>query len=314
MNYKNIIKSRELRLKILSFLNWIPDKLMIKIQYRIKTGRKLNLKNPKRFTEKLQWYKLYYKDPLMAKCSDKYLVRNYVKEKGLSHILNELYGVYDYVDEINFNDLPDKFVLKSTNGGGGNNIIICKDKNKLDIEKAKKQMKKWIIPQKNGGGREWVYYLYKPKIIAEKYIESENKGLIDYKFFCFNGDPKYLYVISERDFGNNAKFGIFDIDFNKLNYYRKGKSKMTEKIKKPENYEDMIEIAKLLSEDFPHVRVDLYNLNGKIIFGELTFFNASGYQIYEPDEFDFILGKEFILPPKRPENPYDKRFLFKKCG
>ncbi|TYB33249.1 MAG: carbonic anhydrase [Flexistipes sinusarabici] len=298
MNYKKIIKSRELRLKILSLLNWIPDKLMIKIQYRVKTWRKLNLKNPKRFTEKLQWYKLYYRDPLLAKCSDKYLVRNYVEEKGLSHILNELYGVYNDVDEIDFSGLPDKFVLKSTNGGGGNNIIICKDKNKLDVEKARKQMKKWLIPQKNGGGREWVYYRHKPKIIAEKYIESGNKGLIDYKFFCFNGDPKYLYVISERDFGNKAKLGIFDIDFNKLNYYRKDESKMIEKIKKPKNYEEMIETAKLLSEDFPHVRVDLYNLNGKIIFGELTFFDGSGFQTYEPDEFDFILGEEFILPKR----------------
>lgn len=295
MNYKRIIKSRRLRLKILSILNWIPDKLMIKIQYRIKTGRKLNLKNPKRFTEKLQWYKLNYRDPLMAKCSDKYLVRNYVKEKGLSHILNELYGVYNDVDEIDFNALPNQFVLKSTNGGGGNNIIICKDKNKLDIEKTKKQMKEWIIPQKNGGGREWVYYKYKPKIIAEKYIESEKSTLTDYKFFCFNGEPKFLYVINERDFGNKAKLGIFDVNFNKLNYYRKDENKMNEKIEKPKNYEKMIKIAKRLSESFPHVRVDLYNIKGRIIFGELTMHDGSGYQSYEPDDFDFILGDEFNI-------------------
>lgn len=128
MNYKKIIKSRETRIKLLSLLNFIPDKTMIKLQYYIKTGRRLNLKHPQRYTEKLQWYKLYYRDPLMQQCSDKYDVREYVKSKGLGHILNECYGVYERVEDIDFDSLPNQFVLKDTLGGGGNSVIICRKK------------------------------------------------------------------------------------------------------------------------------------------------------------------------------------------
>ena len=138
MNYKEIIKNQEIRFKILNLLKFIPDKTMLKIEYRIKTGRKLNLKKPQMFTEKIQWYKLNYKNPILPKCVDKYEVRDYVKNKGLDCILNELYGVYDSFDEINFDVLPQKFVIKVTNGGGGIDVIICKNKSTLDIEKIKK--------------------------------------------------------------------------------------------------------------------------------------------------------------------------------
>ena len=143
MDYKKIIKSRETRLRILRTLDFIPDKTMIKMQYFIKTGRRLNLKNPQRYTEKLQWYKLYYRDPLMQQCADKYDVREYVRSKGLGYILNECYGVYERVEDIDFDSLPDQFVLKDTLGGGGNSIIICKDKQLL-ILKTQKQMQKWL--------------------------------------------------------------------------------------------------------------------------------------------------------------------------
>jgi len=296
LDYKKLIPNRNLRLKILELTSFIPDKIMIELQYWIKTGRRLNLKVPKRFTEKLQWYKLYYKDPIMVQCSDKYMVREYVKKKSLENILNEIYGVYDRAEDINFDILPNKFVLKRTNGGGGNDIIICKDKSKFDIDNAIKKMKKWTKQRNKGGGREWVYYETQPRIIVEKFIEAENDDLIDYKFFCFYGVPCYLYVINERKLGDKANLGIFDLKYNQLPYFRDDEERMFNPPSKPSNFEQMIKVASILSEEFPHVRVDLYNVKSRIIFGELTFFDGSGYHSYEPDEFDFILGEKFKLP------------------
>ena len=302
MDYKKIIKSRETRLRILRTLDFIPDKTMIKMQYFIKTGRRLNLKNPQRYTEKLQWYKLYYRDPLMQQCADKYDVREYVRSKGLGYILNECYGVYERVEDIDFDSLPDQFVLKDTLGGGGNSIIICKDKATFDFENAKKQMQKWlsIDSNKKNEGREWVYQGRKHRIIIEKYIESNPSegGLVDYKFFCFNGEPKYLYVIADRILGQIAGIGIFNVNFELLSVIRTDERPLERNIEKPKNFDEMIEIAKILSEDFLHARIDLYNLNGSIIFGETTFFTGSGYMGFIPDNFDKIIGNAFILPSK----------------
>lgn len=263
MDYKKLFKSRDKRLKILSLLNWIPDKTMIKLQYRIKTKRKLNLNNPVRYTEKLQWYKLYYRDPLMAICSDKYKIREYIKSKGLEDILNEIYYVYNSPKDINFSKLPREFVLKKTNGGGGNNIIICPDKSKINVEEVLKKISNWTEIESNGGGREWVYYKTKPKIIAEKLIHADD--LIDYKFFCFNGIPYCLYVISGRELGEKVNLGIFDLEYNQLLYFRGDENPMRNVPPKPDNFNEMVEIAEILSEDFPHVRVDLYNVDGSII-------------------------------------------------
>lgn len=302
MDYKKIIKSRETRLRILRTLDFIPDKTMIKMQYFIKTGRRLNLKNPQRYTEKLQWYKLYYRDPLMQQCADKYDVREYVRSKGLGYILNECYGVYERVEDIDFDSLPDQFVLKDTLGGGGNSIIICKDKATFDFENAKKQMQKWlsIDSNKKNEGREWVYQGRKHRIIIEKYIESNlsEGGLVDYKFFCFNGKPKYLYVIADRILGQIAGIGIFNVNFELLSVIRTDERPLERNIEKPKKFDEMIDIVKIISKDFPHVRVDLYNQDGNIIFGENTFFDGSGYHKYEPDEFDYELGSYFKLPFK----------------
>lgn len=275
---------------------------MLKLQYRIKTGRKLNLKNPKRYTEKLQWYKLYYRDQDMVRCADKYDVRSYIEELGLSHILNECYGVYDTAEEIDFDKLPNQFVLKDTLGGGGNSVLIVRDKATMDIELVKTQLRKWVNEphRAKSGGREWPYYSGKKhRIIVERYIESDENagGLIDYKFFCFYGKVAFLYGIADRIFGQGSGLGIFDKDFCRLPYQVKNKP-LTRKIKKPDHYDDMLVCAKRLSEKFPHARVDLYNLAGKVIFGEITFYDASGYTIFDPDEFDFELGDKFILPPK----------------
>ena len=202
VDYKKILKSRKLRMQLLDTLSFVPDEIMVKLQYRIKTGRKLNLKNPQRYTEKLQWYKLYYRDPLMAMCADKYEVRKYVKKLGLGSILNECYGVFDRPEDVDFSKLPNQFVLKDTLGGGGNSVIICRDKSKADLAEYRRIMQEWVdtkcVPS---GGREWVYYKHhkQHRIICEKYIQCDTPGgLTDYKFFCFNGKPYCLYVMNER--------------------------------------------------------------------------------------------------------------------
>ena len=287
MDYKKIIKSQNLRFKILNLLSWVPDKTMVKLQYRIKTGRKLNLKNPQRFTEKLQWYKLYYRNPIMHQCVDKYEVRKYVESKGLKSILNELYGVYDKPEDIDFEKLPDKFVIKTTAGSGGQNILICDDKSKLDIEETKKKLKYWLkLNPKKSFGREWAYEGTKNRIIVEKLLEPSNKDLVDYKFFCFNGKCQYLYIISNRKLGESAELGIYDKSFNKIDAYRCDEKKQINKFDKPKNFDKMIKYAEKLSNEFPHVRVDFYNIDGTIYFGEMTFYDGSGYMKYDPDEFD----------------------------
>ncbi len=295
MDYKKLIPNQELRLKILKLTDFLPDKLMIKLQYRIATGRKVNLKNPVRFTEKLQWYKLYHRDLLMTQCSDKYSVREYITSKGYGDILVPLYGVYDRSEDIDFDKLPNKFVLKTTNGSHTN--MFCEDKSKLDIEFTRKTLDHWLNAWTRKVGREWSYYNIKPRIICEKYLDKdENHDLIDYKFFCFNGEPFCLYVIVERYLEDGIKLGIYDTKFEKLPYRRSDIRGLTTDVVKPKNFEAMVEIARDLSKDFPHVRVDFYNIDGEIIFGELTFYDGAGYKGFEPDEFDFILGEKFKLP------------------
>ena len=296
MNYKRILKSQDIRFKILNLLSWIPDKMMVKIQYRIKTGRKLDLKNPKRYTEKLQWYKIYYKNPIMHQCADKYEVRKYLESKGLKTILNELYGVYNSVDEIDFDTLPEKFVIKTTAGSGGQNVMICEDKSKLNIEETKKIINKWLKNNpKKSFGREWAYEGINNRIIIEKLLKSDDKGLADYKFFCFDGKTQYIYVISQRKLGQQAILGIYDAEYNKIDAYRCDEQKQIEKYKKPNNFELMKQYATILSRDFPHARIDFYECDNKIIFGEITFYDGSGYMKYEPDDFDFKLGEKFNI-------------------
>ena len=295
MNYKRIIKNKNTRFLLLKILDFIPDILMIKIQYIISTNRTLNLKNPARFTEKIQWYKLYYREPLLTKCSDKFNVRDFVSKKGLSEILIPLYGVFNDFNDINFEDFPESFVLKTTNGSHTN--LICTNKSDLNLDVVKKEVNSWLSSWSSKMGREWGYYNIKPKLICEKLLEKDdNNDLIDYKFFCFNGVPYCMYAVVDRYTGKGLKLGIFHTDFKLLPYKRSDIKGLKEKISKPENFDRMLEISKILSSDFPFVRVDLYNIKGVIYFGELTFYDGSGYKGFAPDTFDFILGDQFDLP------------------
>jgi len=296
MDYKKILPNKEMRLKILNLFDFIPDKLMIKIQYFIQTNRRLNLENPKRYTEKLQWYKLNYRDPLMTQGADKYKVREFVKSKGLKDILVPLYGAYDDVKDINFDDFPNKFVLKTTNGSHTN--IICENKKELNFDKTRATLEKWLNKKREKLGREWAYYNIEPKIVSEKFLENKNSnkqfaGINDYKFLCFNGKPEY--IILDVDRFKSHKRNIYDTNWNKIEVTTEVDN-INKKINPPEKLKEMLKIAKILSEDFPHVRVDLYEVDGEVYFGELTFYNVSGYKNYEPDEFDYILGKKFNLP------------------
>lgn len=287
-----------MRKKIIHIFDFVDDETMLKIQYRIKTGNTLNLNNPKRYTEKLQWYKLFYRDPLMSKCSDKYLVREYVKEKGLELILNENYGHFYNPDEIDFSSLPSRYAIKSTTGSGDN--IIVTDSTKINVEETRQKLKEWMIKEKSLG-REWCYYDLKPSIIIEKFIDrNENNDLPDYKFFCFGGRVYCLYVmVNYTDNHANGQLGFYDRDFKKMPYCRMDYRDIDFEIKKPKNFDLMVQYAEILSKDFPHARVDFFNVDGKIIFGELTFYNASGYTKFNPDKFDYIMGDQFVLPKKK---------------
>ena len=302
IGYKKILKSKKMRTAILRALDFIPDKVMLKLQYYIKLQRRLNLKAPARYSEKLQWYKLYYKNDLMKRCSDKADVRGYVKECGLEYILNDCYGIYSSPEEIDFDCLPESFVIKDTMGGGGDSVILIENKNDADFQNIKNTITSWVQTpyRKKNVGREWVYDNKKHRIIIEKLLKVDDSGdLPDYKFFCFNGRVFCSYMM--KNYTKNHSEGImgfFDRNFKLLPVWRADFAPMKEQPVKPENYGEMLKMAEILSKPFPHVRVDFYNIDGKIIFGELTFFNASGYTQFEPDEFDFELGDKFILPEK----------------
>lgn len=294
MDYKKIFKTPAARAAFLNILRFVPDSMMLKMQYWIKTGRNLNLKNPERYTEKLQWYKLNYKNPIMHKCVDKYKVREFVKTKGLEDILVGLIGYYNNVSEIDWNSLPDQFVIKTTNGGGGLNVVVCNDKRKLNITELEQKLISKPVKTRTGG-REWAYYGLEPGIVIEQLLVNEENptaGVNDYKIFCYDGKPKYIIVDVDRYIGHKRNF--YDVEWNNLHVTSDCPAADRE-IEKPRNFEKMLKIAEKLSAGFPYARVDLYNCSGKIYFGEITFYPWSGYVKFSPDTFDFDAGKEFVL-------------------
>jgi hypothetical protein len=304
MDYRKIIKSRKIRLKILAALDFVPDSLMVRLQYRIKTGHVLHLKEPRRFTEKLQWYKLYYRNPVMKQCVDKYEVRGYVGQCGCGELLNELYGLYNTPDEIDFDRLPDSFVLKDTLGGGGNAVILVKDKSRFDREAAKKQMWEWVNTpiRRKHPGREWVYEGQRHRIIAERYLEDENSDLPDFKFYCFDGKVSVYYI--RRGYAKSHKDGkvlFYDAHDRRLSVQIDYCSADEKHAKVPGIVQEMKVYAERIAKSFPHARVDFYAVDGKVVFGEITFFTASGYFRFQPDSFDFKLGEKFQLKSEMGE-------------
>lgn len=260
----------------------ISDKNYISWQYKRHMNKRINWDNPKTFNEKLQWLKVYWRNPLATKCADKYSVREYIKEKIGSQYLTELIGVYDSVDQIDLKELPEKFVLKATHGSAMN--IICSNKSDIDWSHEKSKLNNWLKTNYYYGNREWVYRDIKPRIICEEYL---GENIVDYKLYCFNGIPKYWFVAQDRLTGVKADF--YELDWEKAPFnWVYPSSESSPSI--PENSEEMIRLATILSAPFPFVRVDFYEIEGKIYFGELTFFHGSGFGEYQPVEYNQILG------------------------
>jgi len=271
---------------------FVSDEESITKRFKQKLGRDVVLNNPIKYNDKIQWLKLYWRDPLATLCADKYEVREFVKEQIGEKYLNELIEVYDSVDEIDIKKLPESFVLKGTHGSGYN--IICKDKNKMDWKKEFKKMRRWMRNNYYLQTREWVYKDIKPRIVCEKYLEEREVGeLRDFKIFCFSGEPKIIQV----DIGRftDHKRNYYDLEWNLLDVEIEGDSDPFAQVPPPKSLHEMIRLSKVLSKDFPHVRVDFYEVRNKVIFGELTFFHFSGTINFEPDKYDEVFGQYLDL-------------------
>ena len=270
----------------------LPDEVYLKVRFRQRVGYWPNLKNPRTFNEKLQWLKLHDKHPEYTTMVDKIEAKKYVASIiGEQYIIPTL-GVWNSVDEIDWDSLPNQFVIKVTSDSGG--IVVCKDKKSLDIEKAKQKLKKGWGKNYYQYNKEYPYKDLKPRIIAEQYMEDESGyELKDYKIFCFDGTPKYLFVATGRQM-HDTRFDFYDMEFNHLPFLN-GHPNADVWPVEPNNFDEMVEVAKKLSAGMCHVRVDLYNINGKIYFGELTFFHWSGMTPYNPVEWDYKLGDNIVL-------------------
>ena len=268
--------------------NNLNDESFLKKAFRCYMGKELNLDNPQTFNEKLQWLKLYDRKPEYTTMVDKYAVKKYVADIiGEEYIIPTL-GVWNPFDEIDFDKLPNHFVLKCTHDSGG--IVICKDKNKLDLKSAKKKIEKCLKRNYYWSSREWPYKDVKPRIIAEPYMEdSKAHELIDYKFMCFNGKVKCSFTCSERFSKDGLKVTFFDKDWNVMPFERHYPVSK-DSPKKPINYDKMIQFSEQLSKGIPFVRVDFYEINGQLYFGELTFYPGGGFEEFTPEEWDYKLG------------------------
>lgn len=276
------------------FAPFVSDKVFLKLHFRLCVGYWPNFDNPRTYNEKLQVLKFEsLKHPEYTKMVDKVAAKDFVASKvGNQYIIPTL-GVWNSVDEIEWNSLPDQFVLKSANDSGG--VVVCKDKSKLDIEKAKEKLRSLGARDYTIISKEYPYKNVPHRFLAEEYLEDESGfELKDYKIFCFDGSAKFLFVATGRQ-QNDTRFDFFDTKFNHLSILN-GHANADVCPQKPENFEQMINIAEELSKDIPHVRVDLYNINGKIFFGEMTFFHWSGTVAFNPVEWDYKFGEYINLP------------------
>ncbi len=283
-----LIKAIVLNLSAIGCFDKMSDEKYLKLCSRIFINEKLNLEEPKTFNEKMQWLKLNYTKDNYNLMVDKYEAKKYVNSIVGDEIIIPTLGLYEKVEDIDFQQLPNKFVIKCTHDSGG--IVICTNKERLDTKKTAKKLISNLKKDYYRIAREWPYKNVKPRIIIEEYMEEENKqDLKDYKFFCFNGEPKFVLVCSERFSSSNMKKTFFDENWNVMDV-KEGGHQIDVTIKRPVNFDKMKEIAKKLSKDMPFLRVDLYEINGKIYFGEMTFYPNAGFEKFEPEEFNRKLG------------------------
>lgn len=278
------------------FLKMMPDEKYLRKAYRLNMGRELNLEHPQTYTEKLQWLKLYDHRPEYSQMVDKYGVKRYVAEKIGEEYIIPLFGVWERAEDIDFDVLPQKFVLKTTHDSGG--IVVCKDKNSLNIPEVRKQLNYFVSRDYYEIKREWPYKNVKPRIIAEKYMEdSHYQELRDYKFFTFGGEAKVLYIAQGRGKGEPTVADFFDMNFNHLPFTIDHDIAAVAP-QRPEKFEEMKQLAAELSQGTPQLRVDFYEVDGKVYFGEMTFFHCSGLNPFHPEEWDRIFGDWVQLPEK----------------
>lgn len=270
-------------------LDKLNDELFLKLLFKKVMKYNLDLNKPKTFNEKLQWLKLYDRKDIYTTMVDKYEAKKFVSNLiGEEYIIPTL-GLYNSFDEIDFEQLPNKFVIKCTHDSGG--LVIVRDKSKLDIINAKKKIEESLKRNFYYNNREWPYKNVKPRIIAEKYIEdTKQKDLRDYKFFCFDGEPKIMYLSEGLENHETAGISFYDMDFNLTDCKRSDYRTIAYTPDKPKNFEKMKELASILSKDIPHLRVDFYEIDGKILFGELTFTTCAGFVPFEDKKWDKILG------------------------
>lgn len=275
-----------------TFLKFISDEKYLKLAFRIKMGQKLDLDSPRSFNEKIQWLKIHDRNPLYTELADKYTVKKYISSLiGEEYIIPTI-GVWDNYDDIDFDKLPNQFVLKCTHDSGG--LVICRDKKDFDKYKARERIRNSLRRNFYWAGREWPYKNIKPRIIAEKYMEDGGRhGLRDYKFFCFSGIPRILYVSEGLENHMTARISFFDLEGNELPFHRNDYQPLGETLKLPSNFNEMLSISNTIAKNIcnPFVRIDLYSINNQTFFSEVTFSPCGGLLPFEPKEWDIKLGE-----------------------
>lgn len=277
---------------------WFSDTLYLKLLYNLNFNKQLNLKNPQTFSEKIQWLKLYNRKQEYTQLVDKAEVKQYVKKIIGEEYVIPTYHIWNALDEIDVNSLPDKFVLKTTGGGGSTGVVICNDKSKFDYDAVKRKLKKSSERNIYKNFREWPYKNIRPRFIAEQLLEMpDGSDLMDYKFFCFNGEPKYCQVISGRN--DVMSIDFFDMKWEHQPFHEPRNYPFAEvRPLKPINFDLMKDLSRKLADNIPFVRIDFYNINGKIYFSEITFFPTSGLGGFSPEEWDLKFGRMINLPSK----------------
>lgn len=277
-------------------LNWMPDRLYLSLVFRMNLGYRPDFDDPKTFNEKLNWLKLYDRKPEYTGLVDKYAVREYIgKTIGEDYLIPLVGGPWNSVEEIDFDALPEQFVLKTTHDSGG--VVICRDKQNLDVEIARRKLEKHLRRNFFWAGREWPYKNVKPRIIAEKYMEDSSGELKDYKLWCFNGCARICNVCTDRFSDSGVRLNYLDRNWEKLGFERERPSSC-DVIEKPEQYELMLNLADKLACGHSFLRTDFYEIQGKIYFGELTFFPGGSFTKFSPVEWDRKLGDWIELPEK----------------
>lgn len=281
-------------------LRWMPARMYLSALWRAYFHKKLDWNNPRSFNEKIQWLKVYDKNPLYPTLADKFAAREFIRQViGEEYLIPLVGGPWESFDEIDFSALPERFVLKTTHDSGG--VVICRGKDEFDLQSAREKLEKSLKRNYYWGGREWPYRDIKPRIIAEVYMENASCGeLPDYKFMMFGGEHRCAFVCTNRFLGNKLNVTFFDPDWNRMPFERHYHAD-PQTLQKPASYDEMIRVANKLSEGLPFLRVDLYEVDGRVYCGELTLYPGSGLETFQPEEWDDRLGEWLELECFFPE-------------